>query len=60
MQLEADVVGLKAWMRTMQGTERRYRDLLVELASAHDASERAERAVEALQTRVGGPFSFIS
>jgi hypothetical protein len=36
----------------LQGTEKRYRELLVELACAHDASERAERAVEALQARV--------
>ena len=32
-QLESDLVGCKAWIRSMEETERKYRQLLTELAA---------------------------
>ncbi|KAL6759890.1 hypothetical protein V8C86DRAFT_2563555 [Haematococcus lacustris] len=51
-QLEADVVGLKAWVRTMQKTEEAYRKVLQELAELQDTAEANAAEMAALRDLV--------
>lgn len=48
-QLESDIVGLKAWVRTMERTEREHVALLRELAQVQD--DRDARGADAAQCR---------
>ena len=57
-KLEADLVGCKAWIRSMEETERKYRDLLGELARAQeDKTCLADRTRE-LSDKVGSKHAW--